>query len=171
MAHHQIKEFSLVAQLVKNLPAMQEIRLDPWVGKIPWRREWEPTLVFSPGEFHSQRSLEGYSPWGRKESSPAPQSEGIDSLAFCLLYGPVLTTVCDHWEDHSLDYTDLCRQSNVSAFQNTKFVIAFLLRSNGLLISRLQSLSAVILEPKKRKSVTASTFPLLFAMQLWGWMP
>ena len=68
MAHHQIKEFSLVAQLVKNLPAMQEIRLDPWVGKIPWRREWEPTLVFSPGEFHGQRSLVGYSPWGHKES-------------------------------------------------------------------------------------------------------
>ena len=86
-------------------------------------------------------------------------------------YSPALTIVHDHWEDHSLDYTDLCRQSNVSAFQNTKFVIAFLLRSNGLLISRLQSLSAVILEPKKRKSVTASTFPLLFAMQLWGWMP
>ena len=31
----------------------------------------------------------------------------------CLLYGPALTTVCDHWEDYSLDYTDLCQQSNV----------------------------------------------------------
>ena len=36
-------------------------------------------------------------------SSPAPQLEGINSLAFCLLYGPALTTICDHWEDHSLD--------------------------------------------------------------------
>ena len=35
------------------------------------------------------------------------------------LYGPALTTVHDHWEDHSLNYTDLCRQSNVSAFQHT----------------------------------------------------
>ena len=40
---------------------------DPRVGKIPWRRAWQPTPVFSPGEFHRQRSLAGYSPWGRKE--------------------------------------------------------------------------------------------------------
>ena len=34
----------------------------------PWRRGWPPTPVFFPGEFHGQRSLEGYSPWGHKES-------------------------------------------------------------------------------------------------------
>ena len=57
--------------MVKNLPAMQEnIRLgfDPWVRKIPWRKEWLPILVFLPGEFHGQRSLVGFSPWGHKES-------------------------------------------------------------------------------------------------------
>ena len=99
---------SLVAQLVKNPPAMQEtlvrflgqedslekgqsthssilghpwwlrrqrIRLqcgrpgfDPWVGKIPWRRERLPTPVLWPGEFHGERSLGGYSPWDCKES-------------------------------------------------------------------------------------------------------
>ena len=37
---------------------------DPWVGKIPWRRAWQPTPVFLPGEFHGQRSLAGYSSWG-----------------------------------------------------------------------------------------------------------
>ena len=36
----------------------------------------------------------------------------------CLLYSPTLTTLCDHWEDYSLDYTDICQQSNVSAFQH-----------------------------------------------------
>ena len=36
--------------------------------KIPWRRAWQPTPVFLPGEFHGQRSLAGYSPWGHKES-------------------------------------------------------------------------------------------------------
>ena len=41
---------------------------DPWVGKIPWRRKWQPTPVFLPGESHGQRSLEGYSPRGCKES-------------------------------------------------------------------------------------------------------
>ena len=40
---------------------------DPWVGKVPWRRAWQPTPVFLPGESHGQRSLVGYSPWGRKE--------------------------------------------------------------------------------------------------------
>ena len=40
---------------------------DPWVRKIPWRRDWQPTAVFLPGESHGQRSLVGYSPWGRKE--------------------------------------------------------------------------------------------------------
>ena len=44
---------------------------DPWVGKIPWRRAWQPTAVFLPGEFHGQKSLEGYSPWGRRESDTA----------------------------------------------------------------------------------------------------
>ena len=34
---------------------------DPWVGKIPWRRAWQPTLVFVPGESHEQRSLFGFS--------------------------------------------------------------------------------------------------------------
>ena len=37
-------------------------RLDPWVGKIPWRRAWQPTPVFLPGESQGQRSLAGYSP-------------------------------------------------------------------------------------------------------------
>ena len=40
----------------------------PWVGKIPWRRKWQPTPVFLPGESHGQRSLAGCSPRGRKES-------------------------------------------------------------------------------------------------------
>ena len=52
---------------VKNPPAMQETLFDLWVGKISWRREWLPTPVFWSGEFHGQRSLAGYSPWGCKE--------------------------------------------------------------------------------------------------------
>ena len=39
---------------------------DPWVGKTPWRRKWQPTPVFLPGESRGQRSLVGYSPWGHK---------------------------------------------------------------------------------------------------------
>ena len=41
--------------------------LNPWVGKIPWRREWLYTPVILPWQFQGQRSLGGYNPWGRKE--------------------------------------------------------------------------------------------------------
>ena len=51
---------SLVAQLAKNLPAMQKTQVCPWVGKIPWRRKWLPTSVFLSGEFHGERSRTGY---------------------------------------------------------------------------------------------------------------
>ena len=60
-----------MALVVKNLPAneraLKKLRLDPWVGKIPWRRAWQPTLVSLPGDSHGQRSLAGYRPWGHKE--------------------------------------------------------------------------------------------------------
>ena len=52
-----------------------------WIGKIPWRREWLPTVVFLPREFHGQKNPAGYSPWGRKESdmtewlTPSPVKE------------------------------------------------------------------------------------------------
>ena len=46
---------------------------DPWVGKIPWRREWQPTPAFSPGESHGQRSLTGYSAQTHKESDMTEQ--------------------------------------------------------------------------------------------------
>ena len=41
-------------------------RFNPWVRKTPWRRKWEPTPVFLPGEFHGQWGLADYSPWGHK---------------------------------------------------------------------------------------------------------
>ena len=50
---------------VKNLPQCRSHRrrgFDPSVKKIPWRRAWQPTSVFLPGESHGQRSLVGYSP-------------------------------------------------------------------------------------------------------------
>ena len=58
---------SLVAQMVKHLPAMRRPRFNSWVGKISWRRKWQHTPVLLPGESHGQRSLVGYSPWGLKE--------------------------------------------------------------------------------------------------------
>ena len=53
---------------VKNLLANAEdfckrLGFDPWFGKIPWKRKWQPTLVFLSGKFHGQRSLVSPSPW------------------------------------------------------------------------------------------------------------
>ena len=45
----------------------------PWIVNTPWRREWQPTPIFLPGESLGQRSLAGYSPWGHKESDMTEQ--------------------------------------------------------------------------------------------------
>ena len=58
---------SLVAQMVKNLPAMPEARVWSLGQEDPLEKGWLSTPVFLPGEFHGQRSLEGYSPWDLKE--------------------------------------------------------------------------------------------------------
>ena len=42
-------------------------RFDPWLRKIPWRRKWQPTLVFLPEKFHGKKRPVSYSPWGRRE--------------------------------------------------------------------------------------------------------
>ena len=60
--------FSLVAQMVKNLPECERTRFNSWIRKIPWRREWQPTPVFLPGESNGRRKLAGYSLWGHKKS-------------------------------------------------------------------------------------------------------
>ena len=48
---------------------VQSLHFNPWVRKIPWRREWQPIPIFLPGESHGQRRLVGYSPWGHQESN------------------------------------------------------------------------------------------------------
>ena len=53
--------------LAACLPAVQETRFDPWVGKILWRRKWQPTPVLLPGKSHGQRNVVVYSLWGCKE--------------------------------------------------------------------------------------------------------
>ena len=55
-----------MAQLVKNPSTNVGDRINPWVGKIPWRRKRKPTPVFLPGKPHGERSLECYSLWGHK---------------------------------------------------------------------------------------------------------
>ena len=58
---------------------------DPWVGKILWRRKWQPTPVFLPGESHGQRSLVGYSPQGCKELDTTEHTHTEIALLFLLI--------------------------------------------------------------------------------------
>ena len=86
-----------MAQTVKNLPAMQESQVWSLGWDNPWRREWKPTPVFLPGEFHEQRSLVGYSPlatdsqrvgfkWETNTFIPAPpQLQAIISCGECVV--------------------------------------------------------------------------------------
>ena len=55
---------------------------DPPVGKIPWRRKWQLTPVFFPGRSHGQRSLVGYSPWGRTELDTTEQLNTTNTTSY-----------------------------------------------------------------------------------------
>ena len=68
---------------------------DPWVGKIPWRREWQPTPVFLPGESQGQKSPTGYSPSVHKESD---MTERLTLYFILAGKEPELST----WDYHSL---------------------------------------------------------------------
>jgi len=59
---------SLIAQLVKNLPAVQEAWVRSLGREDPWRRKWQPTPVSLSGKSHGQRSLVDCSPWGGRVS-------------------------------------------------------------------------------------------------------
>ena len=72
-----------MAQLVKNRPAVWRPGFNPWVGKIPWRREWQFTPVSFPGESHEQRSMAGYSLWSHRiRHSWAKHTENTAKLLF-----------------------------------------------------------------------------------------
>ena len=130
---------------------------------IRWPKYWNFSFSISPSNEYSGLIsfrvdwLDLYSPKDSQESSPTPQFKSISSSALNFLYSPTLTSIYDCLKNRSFDYMDLCWQSNVSAFNfAARLVITLLPRSKQLLISWLQPSSAVILEPKKIKSVTVS---------------
>ena len=111
---------------------------------------------------------------GLSKVSPTPQFKSINSLVLSFLYSPALTSIHDYWKNHSFDY----RQS-IDRPLSAKWCLCFLIcclgwscclsrlsrllllpRRKHLLISWLQSPSAVILEPKKRKSASFHCFPI-----------
>ena len=123
-----------------------------WIFRVNYLYDWLVWSLCSPRD--SQRS------------SSAPFFESINSLAFSLLYGQTLTSIHDYWKNQALTIWTSVNQV-MSLLLNTlsRFLIAFLPRSKCPLISWLQSPSAVILEPSKKKSVTVSIVFPLFVMK------
>ena len=101
-----------MAQTVKNLPTMQETQ-ETWVQSLgqenPLEKGIQLTPTFLPGEFHGQRSLVGYSPWGRKESDTTEQLRRLGSVLLSwetvktyLLRSPVFSYIINSSELMSL---------------------------------------------------------------------
>ena len=103
------------------------------------------------------------------ESSPTPQFKSINFLVLSFLYSPTLTSAHDYWKNHSFVNMDLCQQRSLPFNILSRFVTAFLPRRKCLLISWLQLLSSVVLEPKKIKFVSASTFSPSICYEVMGW--
>ena len=102
-------------------------------------------------------------------SSPAPQFKSINSSALSLLHSPTLTSIHDHWKNHSLTRrTFVGKVMSLLLNMLSRLVITFLSRSKGLLISWLQSPSAVILEPRKIKSDTVCAGSPSFSHEVTG---
>ena len=90
---------------------------------IRWPKYWSFSFSISPYNKHPglipfQDGLVGSpcSPRDSQESSPTPQFKSINFSALSFLHSPTLTSIHDHWKNHSLDQMDICWQSNVSAF-------------------------------------------------------
>ena len=101
-----------------------------------WPKYWSFSFNISPSNVHpgliSIRMdwLDLLAVQGTQESSPTPQFKSINSSVLSFLYGPTLTSIHDYWKNHSLDWTDLCWQNNVSAFNMlSRLVLTFLPRS------------------------------------------
>ena len=148
--------------LVKNLPAMQETQV--------WSLGWEDALEESMAT-HSN-TLAWRIPWteepGRLQSMGSQSRTWLSDFTFFSFSHPCVTT------GKTIALTIQTFVSKVMSLGVTllsRFVIALLPRSKCLLISWLQSPSAVVLEPKKIKSVTVSIFPHLFVMKWWDQLP
>ena len=104
LSQHQglFKWVSSSHQVAKVLELQLPHQSFQWIFRTDFLQDW---LVWSP-----------CCPGDTQGSSPTPQIKSINSLALSFLYGPTLTFIYDYWKNHSFDYTNLCWQSNVSAF-------------------------------------------------------
>ena len=97
-----VREWKEVASGRESNCQCRSCGFNPWVGKIPWRRKWQPSPVFLPGESHEQRSLAGYSPWGHKQIALSQWAlthaqKKINSFQMLNCWATVLVTMKTVW--------------------------------------------------------------------------
>ena len=123
-------------------------------------QNWCPLGLTALISFSVQGALQGIL---HHHSSKVPMVQ-------CSAYGPTLISIHDYWKNHSFDCVNHCWQSDVSAFVMLfRFLVGFLPRHSHLLLLWLQSLSTVLLEPKKIKSVTDSNTLTTWCKGLTHW--
>ena len=148
---------------------------------IRWPKYWSFSFSISPSNEYSgliSFRIDWFglpsSPRDSQKSFPTLQFKSINSSMISLHYGPTLTSIHDYWKNHSFDYMDICLVSKVISLlfnMLSRFVIPFLPKSKHLLISWLQTLSAMVLKLPKIKFVTVSTFSPSICHELMGQMP
>ena len=84
--------------VVEKVPAnARDMGSVPGSGKSPWRRKWQPTPVFLPGEYHAQRSLAGYSPWGHKRVEYDLNNNNGNNNKLCISISHVTSNSLQVW--------------------------------------------------------------------------
>ena len=138
---------------------------------ITWPKYWSFSFSISPSNEYSglisfrMNWLDLLAVQGTLKSllQHHTQFKSINSSALSFLYSPTLTSIHDYWKNHSLTrWTFVSKVMSLLFNMLSRLVITFLPWSKCLLISWLQSPSAVILEPKKVMSVTLHCFPIYF---------
>ena len=137
------------------------------VRHIRWPKYWNFSFSFSPSNEHSGlisfriECLHSIAVQTTLMILPQKHSSKASSSVLSFHYSPTLTSIRDKWKKHSFDKADLCWQSKVLPFNTlSRLVITFLPKSKRILISWLQSQSAVTLKPPKLKSVSFHYFPI-----------
>ena len=93
-----------MAQLIRNLLQNRKPRFNPWVREISWRREWQSTPAFLPGESHNQRSLVGSCSWGHKELDA---TEGLTHTELNMGPGSSQTSQAQHVSNNAIFFGKL----------------------------------------------------------------
>ena len=138
------------------------------VLRIRWPKDWSFSFSISPSNEHP--GLISFrvdwlnllcNPRDSQESSPTPQFKSINSSALSFLHCPTLTSIHDHWKTIALTRQNFVGKiTSLLSNMLSRLVTTFLPRSKSLLLSWLQSPSAVILEPKDKVSHRFHCFPI-----------